>query len=152
MSEAGSVPVIDAIAESGAGGDVVAITNNAASGSCVSATSSATGSPVAEFFGASGSSQPTINAECTDGSSSAVFATSQGAAGSANALRGVVIDADGYAAELLCSPLGAPKRAPLRLVPSNQPATGQVGDLNVSNAGVLTICTVAGAPGTWAPV
>lgn len=47
----------------------------------------------------------------------------------------------------------SPVTAAFRIVPQNaQPTTGQQGDLYVTTAGKLVICTVAGTPGTWATV
>lgn len=46
-----------------------------------------------------------------------------------------------------------PQRAAFRVVPQDtQPAVGQVGDIYVTTAGLLKICTVAGTPGTWVSV
>jgi hypothetical protein len=40
--------------------------------------------------------------------------------------------------------------APFRIVPqAADPTTGQIGDIYVTTAGVVKICTVAGTPGTW---
>lgn len=46
----------------------------------------------------------------------------------------------------------APNTAPMRIGVSAQPASGVVGDIYVTVAGVLKICTVAGTPGTWVSV
>ncbi len=47
----------------------------------------------------------------------------------------------------------SPVTAALKVVPQDtQPTTGTVGDIYVTTAGVLRICTVAGSPGTWANV
>lgn len=55
----------------------------------------------------------------------------------------------------------APRRLPdanpvaygvLRLTPQAAPASGAVGDLYMTTAGVLMVCTAAGTPGTWAVV
>lgn len=47
----------------------------------------------------------------------------------------------------------SPVRSAMRVVPQDaQPTTGQVGDMYVTTAGVLKICTVAGSPGTWVSV
>lgn len=47
----------------------------------------------------------------------------------------------------------SPLTSAFRIVPQDtQPTTGQVGDMYVTTAGVLKICTVAGTPGTWVSV
>ena len=47
-----------------------------------------------------------------------------------------------------------PVRAALRIVPQDADPSGPnlVGDLRMTTAGVLRVCTVAGTPGTWANV
>jgi hypothetical protein len=47
-----------------------------------------------------------------------------------------------------------PVRAPISVVTCNAEPTGpnEVGDMYVTSAGVLKICTVAGSPGTWVNV
>ncbi len=52
------------------------------------------------------------------------------------------------------SDTSSPVRAALRIVPQDAEPTGanQVGDIYVTTAGVLKICTVAGTPGTWVSV
>ena len=44
---------------------------------------------------------------------------------------------------------GSPMRSPFRIVPSAQPLIGEIGDLYVSFAGILYVCTASGQPGTW---
>jgi hypothetical protein len=48
----------------------------------------------------------------------------------------------------------SPARAAFKLVPQDAEPTGAntVGDMYVTTAGVLKICTVAGTPGTWVSV
>jgi hypothetical protein len=47
-----------------------------------------------------------------------------------------------------------PARSNFRMVPQDAQPTGpnEVGDLYVTTAGVLMICTAAGSPGTWTVV
>ena len=59
----------------------------------------------------------------------------------------------GYGAEI-GSLTTAPGKAALRVIPQDTEPSGpnQVGDIYVTTAGVLKICTVAGSPGTWVSV
>lgn len=70
-------------------------------------------------------------------------------AGFGTAVYGDAISGTGYAGSFD----GNTVRAPLRLTPGAEP-TGPnlVGDIYVTAAGVLKICTVAGTPGTWVSV
>lgn len=48
---------------------------------------------------------------------------------------------------------GTSARAPLMLTPGSQPTGPNViGDLYMTTAGVLKVCTAAGTPGTWVSV
>ena len=47
---------------------------------------------------------------------------------------------------------GNATRSALKLVPQAAPSEGEIGDIYVTAAGVLKICTVAGTPGTWVSV
>jgi hypothetical protein len=66
---------------------------------------------------------------------------------------GVEISESGTGGGIRIATAGSPVRAALALDPSNQPSgPNDVGDMYVTAAGVLKICTVAGTPGTWVSV
>jgi hypothetical protein len=55
--------------------------------------------------------------------------------------------------ELLLTLTGAATRANLRLTPQAEPTGAHlVGELYMTTAGVLKVCTAAGTPGTWVSV
>jgi hypothetical protein len=83
-----------------------------------------------------------------------------GVSNSGTAVSGVSIDSFGVSGTstnsygvVAHSDTSSPARAALRIIPQDtQPTTGQIGDIYVTTAGVLRICTVTGTPGTWATV
>lgn len=47
----------------------------------------------------------------------------------------------------------SPAKSAFRIVPQDaQPTSGEVGDIYVTSAGVVKICTATGTPGTWVSV
>lgn len=99
------------------------------------------------------SANPTYYGRITITSTSATFSAttanlSYGTFGSAT-----LDDSSSYALTVT-GKTSAPIKAGLRLVPQSAQPTGpnQIGDIYVTTAGVLKICTVAGTPGTWVSV
>ena len=123
-------------------------------GSAVVGVASTSGSAVygdsANGYGVHGNSSSSIGVYGISSSSSAVFGNSTsgyGVHGNSGSNYGVVAEGD----------MTSPVRAAFRIVPQDAQPTGAttanaVGDMYVTTAGVLKICTVAGTPGTWVSV
>ncbi len=79
--------------------------------------------------------------------------SASGAGGAAASAVGMSITSTGYG--IVCEgDTTSPAKAAFRLVPQNAEPTGpnSVGDMYMTTAGVLKVCTVAGTPGTWISV
>lgn len=66
-------------------------------------------------------------------------------------VRTALASPDGYA--VVADNGAVPTKAPARIAPSAEPTgPNRIGDVYVTLAGVMKICTVAGTPGTWVSV
>jgi hypothetical protein len=85
------------------------------------------------------------------GGSSGAGVIGAGGAGGGTGVKG--FSSTGYGVEAEGNTI-TPSKAALRIVPQPSEPTGAnaVGDIYVTTAGVLKICTVAGTPGTWVSV
>jgi len=106
----------------------------------------------AAITGTGGNSKPGISAyAASSGSAGAFYAETKNSSSPA-----VIIDTDnGYGVyiQVDAGASGTPTHAPVHIYTGSQPAgPNEVGDLYVTSAGVLKICTVAGTPGTWVSV
>jgi len=136
---------------SGAGWGVYG--NSASSGNGVYGNNSSTGNGVYGYNTSSGAGVRGANVSSGYGvwgwglTGVGVYGQSSSAAG----VHGVSVNSHGVIAE---SDTTSPAKSAFRIVPQNSEPTGAnaVGDIYVTTAGVLKICTVAGTPGTWVSV
>ena len=160
-SQAFAVSTLTAAA-TGAGSVSVTGTNSSNSGVGVKGESTSTTSGTFAVWGrATGATGSTIGVygECASATGYGVKAVNSGSGVGlrAESTNGTAIQATaagaGYALYIE-GDITSPVNAPLKIVPANAEPTGPnaIGDMYVTAAGVLKICTVAGTPGTWVSV
>ncbi len=143
---------------------IVGTMNSASGGTAIYGVSNnAAGSGNKGVHGVSASSAgggAGVSGERTGGSGQGVMGTAEygyGVYGSCNGANNSDVGVyggsiNGYGV-VAASDTTSPLTAAFRITPQDaQPTTGQVGDLYITTAGVLKVCTGAGTPGTWASV
>lgn len=149
-NQASSSAAVLTVAQTGNGNGIEASTAGG-SGFAIRATGS--GSSAAILVNSTGGSGAGVQVNKSVGAGAAVVGS---VTGSATGSAGVFSQGANatQACVLIAGRLTAPVRAALSLSPQSAQPTGasEVGDMYVTTAGVLKICTVAGTPGTWVSV
>lgn len=113
---------------------------------------SAVGSGASAGVGATGGGTDGIGVDATGGATNGVGVKGTGT-GTGHGVWANTSASTGYAL-YVSGDTSSPVRAAIRVVPQDAEPTGAhlVGDMYVTTAGVLKICTSAGTPGTWTTV